>query len=115
MSFPSLYALVVSKEAWVADFWVTREEWDIGPRTSLGTLMIRSWTLLRLFFSLLRGNLIRRDDNDKVVWKDDKKGLFSVKSFYEVLDVGRAVIFPKNIIWNLWAPSKVNFFVWETS
>ena len=53
--------------------------------------------------------MVRRDDNDKVVCKNDKKGSFSIKSFYEVLDVRRVIIVLKNIIWNLWVPSKVTF------
>ena len=110
MSFPSLYALALSKEAWVADFWDDTR----GMRhwTLHFTRHFNDWELdiIETFFSMLRGNLVRRDDNNKVVWKDDKKGLLSVKSFYEVLDVGRLVIFPKNIIWNSWIPSKVNFF-----
>lgn len=55
-------------------------------------------------------NIDRKDNNDKVVWKDNKKELFSVKSFIEVLDVRRVIIFPKNIIWNPWLPSKASFF-----
>ena len=66
--------------------------------------------IVETFFSMLRGNLVRREDNYKVVWKDDKKGLFFVKSFYEVLDLGRTVIVPKKIVWNSWVPSKVSFF-----
>lgn len=94
---------------------MTQEEWGIGPYALLGTLIIGSWTSLRLFFSRLTGNLVRKGDNDKVVWKDDKRGLFSIKSFYEVLDVGRVIIFPKNIIWNLLVPPEVSFFAWEAS
>ena len=73
--------------------------------------------IVETFFSMLSGNLVRREDNYKVVWKDDKKGLFFVKSFYEVLDLGRTVIIPKKIIWNSWVPSKVSFFffAWEAS
>ena len=59
--------------------------------------------IVETFFSMLRGNFIGKDDNDKVVWKDDKNGLFFVKSSYEVLAVGRVVIFTKKIIWNPWA------------
>ncbi|RVW16278.1 DEAD-box ATP-dependent RNA helicase 8 [Vitis vinifera] len=75
--FPSLYALALSKEAWMA---------DLGDDT--------------------RGKLVRRDDNDKVVCKDVEKGSFSVKSFYAALKVGREVLFPMNIIQNLWVSSK---------
>lgn len=45
-----------------------------------------------------------------MIGEEAKKGLFSVKSFYAALEVGRVVLFPKNIIWNPWVLSKVNFF-----
>ena len=63
----------------------------------------------------MRRKLVRRDDNDKVVCKDVEKGSFSVKSFYAALKVGREVLFPMNIIQNLWVSSKVSFFAWEAS
>ena len=34
MSFPSLFALALSKKAWLADFGMTQEEWDIVPCAS---------------------------------------------------------------------------------
>lgn len=115
LSFPSLYTLVASKEAWVAYYW--DDTGGMGHWTLRFTRHFNNWELdiIETFLSRLTGNLVRRGDNDKVVWKDDKRGLFSIKSFYEVLDVGRVIIFPKNIIWNMLVPSKVNFFAWEAS
>lgn len=90
--------------------------WDdtggMGHWTLRFTRHFNNWELdiIETFFSRLTGNLVRKGDNDKVVWKDDKRGLFSIKSFYEVLDVGRVIIFPKNIIWNLLVPPEVSFF-----
>ena len=60
------------------------------------------------FLSRLRGNLVRRGDNDKVVWKDDQKGSFFVKSFYEVLDVGRSS-FQRTLFGIHGYPPKSNF------
>ena len=94
---------------WVADFW--DDTGAMGHLTTRFTKHFSDWELgiVETFLSRLKGNLIRRDDNDKVVWKNDKKGSFSIKSFYEVLDVRRVIIVLKNIIWNLWVPSKVTF------
>ena len=94
---------------WVADFW--DDTGAMGHLTTCFTRHFSDWELgiVETFLSRLKGNLIRRDDNDKVVWKNDKKGSFSIKSFYEVLDVRRVIIVLKNIIWNLWVPSKVTF------
>ncbi|RVX20179.1 hypothetical protein CK203_004799 [Vitis vinifera] len=131
MSFPSLYALALSKEAWVADFWDDTR----GMRhwTLHFTRHFNDWELdiIETFFSMLRGNLVRRDDNNKVVWKDDKKGLLSVKSFYEVLDVGRVTwVIPSSVrvlllswqgsfvgkkmkkVWNI-APLRIFLTIWR--
>lgn len=79
-----------------------------GFHASPGILMNGSWKLLRLFFSTW-GKTVRREDNDKVIWKQAQKGLFSVKSIYAALEEERAVSFPMTIIWNPWVPSKVSF------
>lgn len=41
--------------------------------------------------------------------KKQKRDCFQ-SNFYAALEVGRVVLFPKNIIWNPWVLSKVNFF-----
>ena len=50
----------------------------MGHWTPHFTRHFNDWELdiVGTFLSRLRGNLVRRDDNDKVIWKDDKKGLF---------------------------------------
>ena len=88
----------------------------MGHWTPRFTRNLNDWELdiVETFFYMLRGKLVRRGENDKVVWKDDKKGLFLVKSFYAVLEVGRVVHFPKNIILNSWVPSKSEFYCMES-
>ena len=50
----------------------------MGHWTPHFTRHFNDWELdiVGTFLSRLRVNLVRRDDNDKVIWKDDKKGLF---------------------------------------
>ncbi|RVW29835.1 Calmodulin-binding protein 60 B [Vitis vinifera] len=47
-----------------------------------------------------------RGEEDKMVWKASKSGLFSVRSFYNALEVEGEVTFPSKIIWGSWAPTK---------
>ena len=112
-SFSSLYVFAMSKESWVVELWEDLRRVDIGFHVSLGTLMIRNWTLLR-FLSFF--HVARDDDKITTRWFGKKhKGLFLVKSFYAALKVGRTVHFPMNIVWNPWVPSNVSFFAWEAS
>ena len=41
-SFSSLFALFLSKEAWMADVWNPKVKGVVGPLSSLGPLMIGS-------------------------------------------------------------------------
>jgi len=74
--------------------------------------------LLRFFSKLSRTN---PDDSttDKVRWKLNAKGWFTVRSFYmKLLDVNYSALeivgvrgFPCQLIWRNLAPVKVSFFV----
>ena len=52
---------------------------------------------------------------DRMLWKETKDGIFSVKSLYSALVSRRVVQFPNSIIWSPWVPTKVGFFAWEAS
>ena len=39
-------------------------------------------------------------------------GVFSVRSSFDELEDGSAVLFPKKLIWNPCIPTKVAFFAW---
>ena len=110
--FPPLFALSNSKEAWVADLWEHRGEggnWNFRFVRNLN-----DWELgaMEHFLSLLQGS-VKREQEDRVVWKGGNKGVFSVKGLYSVLENGCTTLFPLKIVWNPWIPSKVSFFTWE--
>ncbi|KAL6332308.1 hypothetical protein AAG906_004871 [Vitis piasezkii] len=88
LSFPSLYALVTSKEAWVAEVWdATGEDGGWNPRFS-------------------------RPFND---WEMEME---MVERFIFLLQGKRAsntVPFLKSIIWSTCVPTKVVFFAWEAT
>ena len=63
----------------------------------------------------IQGRRLNLNLEDRVLWKETKDGIFSVKSLYSAL-VSRSVVqFPNSIIWSPCAPTKVGFFAWEAS
>ena len=112
-AFRSLFALSDSKEAWVANLWEHRGESDNWNFCFVRNL--NDWELgaMEYFLSLLHGHLLKREQEDKVVWKGENKGAFSAKGLYSVLESDCTILFPLKIVWNPWIPSKVSFFTWE--
>ena len=54
--------------------------------------------------------------DDKVVWLDEKSGLFPVQSLFKVLQLAPLLSFPANIIRHSKVQSRVCFFfVWEVA
>ena len=63
----------------------------------------------------IRGRRLNPHLEDRVLWKETKDEIFSIKSLYSAL-VSRSVVqFPNSIIWSPWVPTKVGFFAWEAS
>lgn len=57
-----------------------------------------------------------RDEEDKVIWRASKSGVFSVWSFFVALEVEGEVTFPPKILWGSWASTKmVFFFAWKAT
>ncbi|RVW75063.1 hypothetical protein CK203_056012 [Vitis vinifera] len=89
LSFPSLYALVTSKEAWVVEVWdATGEDGGSNPRFSRP---FNDWEMemVERFIFLLQG-----------------KRSFGGQQHSP---------FPKSIIWSTCVPTKVVFFAWEAT
>ena len=113
--FPSLFALVASKEAWVAKVWdASGEEGGWNPPFFRPFSDWEMETVERFLFSL-QGKKVDTNMEDRVRWKEAKDGIFSVKSFYSVMEGSSIVLFPNNIIWSPCALFKVGFFAWEAS
>ena len=64
---------------------------------------------------IIQGKRLNADLEDRMVWKESKDGIFSVKSCFNSLDHSSAVPFPWRIIWSTFVPTKVGFFAWEAS
>lgn len=56
------------------------------------------------------------DGEDTLFWEGLRaKGVFSVLSFYRMLEGGGVGVFPWKNIWAVRSPSKIAFFVWTTA
>ncbi|RVW90110.1 Transposon TX1 uncharacterized 149 kDa protein [Vitis vinifera] len=104
--FPSLYAISLDKEAWVADVWSHSGGGVWAPRFSRS---INDWEVIEVERLLLRlqGRRVYSDVEDEVIWTKAKDKRFSVKSLYKDLDPERREEFPANIIWNSLVPPRM--------
>ena len=53
---------------------------------------------------------MKREEEDRVLWEEDSKGIFFVRGVYSLLETDYTTPFPLKIIWNSWIPLKVSFF-----
>ncbi|KAL6331818.1 hypothetical protein AAG906_020162 [Vitis piasezkii] len=99
-SFPSLYAIASSKEAWVEEFWDTSGEEGVwSPRFSRPFNDWEVEEVERLLLTIRGARLIPLME-DRMMWKVTSNGIFSVKSLYNDLSSRRAGLFPHGLIWS---------------
>lgn len=80
VSFPSLYALVVSKEAWVVKLWVYTSQRAFWNTCFFRHLNESELDNVEHFFYILQGREMNRDKEDRLVWKESKDETFSIES-----------------------------------
>ena len=115
VSFPSLFALSVDKEAWVADIWDSLAEEGWGGWNPYFSRAFNDWEVeaAKRFLEWLHGKRVQGDVDDMVLWTETKSGNFLVKSLYLVLEEGCPSLFPSSYIWNVWVQPKISLFAWE--
>lgn len=76
---------------------------------------LNDWELVDIdwFLHKLQGQTMKREEEDRVVWKGDNKGVFCIRGLYSLLEIGCVTPFPLKIILNSWVPTKVSLFTWE--
>jgi hypothetical protein len=67
------------------------------------------------FFERLYSTSVRHGEGNMLVWNPFKRGLFEVRSYYEVLIMKNGPLFSWKSIWRVKAPTRVAFFVWSAS
>ena len=97
--FPSLFALAVSKDAWVNDVWSSTN--GGGSWSPDFSRPFNDWEVDEVdrFLLSLNRKSVQRDEEDRVLWKETKCGKFSVTSLYKALEPSSTISFPSNIIW----------------
>ena len=88
-------------DCWSLRFSRPFNDWEVEEVGKLLVTIQRRW---------LNPNL-----EDRVLWKETKDEIFSIKSLYSALDSRSDVQFPKSIIWRPCVHTKVGFFYWEAS
>ncbi|RVW74735.1 putative ribonuclease H protein [Vitis vinifera] len=111
--FPSLYAFASFKEAWLESYGIIRR--DEGVWNPSFSRSYNDWEVEEVERLLLtiRGRRLNPLLEDRMLWKETKDGIFSVKSLYSSLASRRDVQFPYSNIWSTCVPTKVSFFAWE--
>ena len=54
-----------------------------------------------------------QEREDSLVWRNDGRGKFNVKSYYRSLRAKNRFLFPAIEIWGSYAPLRTRFFAWE--
>ncbi|XP_026416456.1 uncharacterized protein LOC113311876 [Papaver somniferum] len=115
--YPNLYQLSTLKGASIKQCCSTSLSsfsWDLGvSHRRLYDIEIEELSSLLL---VLQNSSIDELEEDVMIWKNHKSGLFTVASAYE-LEVGDTdvVSFPKEKIWSTKWPHKVGFFLWQAA
>ncbi|RVW93922.1 hypothetical protein CK203_028234 [Vitis vinifera] len=91
VSFPSLFALPSSKEAWVADLWVQSPEG--GGWNPSFSRPLNDWEIGKAgcFLSRIQDKVVVEERKDVAFWADTKSGSFFVKSLYSILEEGKVL------------------------
>jgi hypothetical protein len=111
-AFPGLFSIASFKEASIADNMEHSSnsvQWNIQFNR-----LVHDWEVgeLASFYKCLYDCKLRGEGKDKLWWVPSRKGLFEVKSFYQMLSLCGSVSFPWKSVWKSKAPPRVAFFVW---
>ena len=113
VSFPFLYALVVSKGAMVLELWEMFG--GDGVWNSRFNRGFNDWELesVQIFFGFLNSKKGNPQKRDNIVWKLAKNGSFTIKENFNYLERGNRPLVLIKLLWNSYVPTKVSFFTWE--
>ena len=95
-----------------ADFW---EQFGEGENWNFHFVRnLNDWELdvIERFLSKLQGQTMKRKEENRVVWKEDCKGVFSIRGLYSLLGTNYATLSFKDNM-ELMDSFKVSFFTWE--
>lgn len=112
--FPRIFELAQSKLLVVAEAYRVcsdRVEWSVNVTRHLNNWEIKEYENL---LQILEAKNVK--DSDQVIWELEKRGEFTVGSYYRFLKGGEEDgihEFPIKQIWKTKVPPRVGFFAWE--
>ena len=111
--FPLLFRIATHNSAVVADLWGRQGDggggWEVHFRRSF-----QDWELEEVNRLLNHIFAVKvQEGENSLVWKIERKGKFSVKSYYRSLKVENNSLFPAKEVWGSYAPLRTRFFAWE--
>ena len=115
--FPTLYACSNQREATIASVLLRPA---VGGSCDWNITFVRDFNdweidLVVEFFQILASNSPSTGGPDRLCWKGHKDGVFTSRSFYQLLDARPGVPFPWKGIWAAKAPPWVSFFIWTAT
>ena len=105
--------MAVAKGANVADIWDnSRGEGAWNPTF---VRPFNDWEIeeVQNFMCLVNTRRVKQEENDRLFWKGDKKGMYTVRANASLLEGDANKTAPVKILWNGCVPPKVYFFAWE--
>ena len=64
------------------------------------------------FLCLLNSKRVKHEEKDRLFWKGDKKGVYTIRANAALLEGDNGRTTPLNVLWNNYVPPKV-CFAWE--
>ena len=110
-SYPALFALVANKEVFVANVWEPSREG--GVWTPCFVRPFNGWEVeeIQNLFQAIQDKRILPNQDDLMLMREARDGRFSVKLLYKVLVGSNSIVFPHQLIWSNWVPTKMSFFL----
>ena len=114
-SFPTLFAITDSKDAWIVDMW--EDEGELVHWSPCFSRQFYDWELEMVedFLRRIQKHAIWCEIEDRMTWSASRNMKFSVKAFYSFLSLGDVEAFPIRVIGKPWVPTRFEFFAWELS
>ncbi|KAJ9701144.1 hypothetical protein PVL29_006475 [Vitis rotundifolia] len=111
--YPLLFRNAMHNSTGVADLWGRQGGggggWEVHFRRPF-----QDWELDEVTRFLNHISAVKvQEGEDSLVWKIERRGKFSVKSYYRSLKDENNIFFPAKEVWGSHAPSRTRFFAWE--
>ena len=109
---PYYFRIVSHKNATVAESWKREGDggcWEVHFRRPFQDWEVEEVTCFLGFLDLLKV----QEGEGTLCWKEDRRGIFSIKSYYCSLNGENNVVFPSKEVWGSHAPLRTCFFTWE--